>query len=101
MIGEALRMIARRGRDHAASQSRIAEQQQFVERAAFLIGRRELEVLELEKYLRPCELRKRLRMQRRRAHHIARYPRGGSTDVGERDGWREDFCCGSHFGVGP
>ncbi len=48
VIGEALGMIARRRRDHALGARRVVELEQGVERAAFLIGRGELEVLELE-----------------------------------------------------
>ena len=48
MIGEPLRMVAGRGRDHAARALLVGQVQQFVERAAFLVGGGELEILELQ-----------------------------------------------------
>ena len=48
VIGQPLRMIARRCRDHARARAPRVHQQQRVERAAFLVGRGELQVLELQ-----------------------------------------------------
>ena len=56
VIGEPLRMVARRRRDHAARAGRRVHQQQFVERAALLVGGGELEILELEIDVRAGQL---------------------------------------------
>ena len=48
VIGDRLRMISRRGADHAAVSFFRAEQQDFVERAAFLISAGHLKIFELE-----------------------------------------------------
>jgi hypothetical protein len=48
VIGDRLRMVAGRRRDHAARALLLGQLQQFVERAALLVGGGELEVLELQ-----------------------------------------------------
>ena len=51
MIGDGLRMIAGRCRDHSARALLGRQLQQFVERAAFLVGGGELQILELQPHL--------------------------------------------------
>ena len=48
MIGNRLRVVAGRGRDHSARALLRRELQQFVERAALLVGGGELQILELQ-----------------------------------------------------
>ena len=46
--GDALRVVAGAGRDHAALPLRLAEREQLVQRAALLEGARALQVLQLQ-----------------------------------------------------
>ena len=48
VIGDGLRVVSRRGANHAALLFLRAEQQDFVERAAFLVGAGHLQIFELE-----------------------------------------------------
>src|SRR3546814_10923769 len=68
VIGDALRVVARGGRDHALGARRLVELEQGIERAAFLVGRGELEILELEIDRGAGHFRKRLADQLRRSH---------------------------------
>ena len=56
MIGDGLRMVAGRGGDDSARALVFGQLEQFVERAALLVGGGELEVLELEPDLGADEL---------------------------------------------
>ena len=71
VIRQALAVIAGRSRDHAALLFRVGELQQLIERAALLIGRRELQVLKLEPHLGPGDFRERARKPDRRALNLA------------------------------
>ena len=86
VIGEALRMIARRRRDHALGARRLVELEQRVERAAFLIGGGELQILELEIDRRAGHFRKRAADQRWRSDDGVANALVRGADVVDRDG---------------
>ena len=102
LIGEALRMVAGRRRDHAARALLVGELQQLVERAALLVGGGELQVLEFQPHVGAGQDRKRLRMERRRPHDAGRDPFVGAADIGDGDavvvGTAGGCFCGGHGG---
>ena len=67
VIGDRLRVIAGRCRDHAARALFVGQLQQFVERAALLVGGGELQILELQPDFRADDLRQGPADQHRRA----------------------------------
>ena len=85
MVGDALRVVAGRRRDHAAPALLGREQQQRVARAALLEAAGALQVVELAVDVRAGELRQRDRLDARRQVDAAGDPRAGGFDVGERD----------------
>ena len=86
VIGDGLRMIARRRSNYATGPLFGRELEQFVERAAFLVGGGELEVLELQPDLGPNGLRQRPAYQHRGADDGAVDPLRGRADVVDRRG---------------
>jgi hypothetical protein len=86
MISDGLRMVAGRSRDHAARALLGRQLKQFVERAAFLVGGGELQILELEPDFGADELRQRAANQHRRADDGSLDALGRGADV--VDGWR-------------
>jgi hypothetical protein len=97
VIGQRLRMVAGRGGDHAAGAPPLLHQQQFVERAALLVGGGELQVLELHIHGGPGHLRQCPAEQSGRAHHRALDPLRRRPDVGQGDG---GLMCGAGHGLG-
>ena len=83
VIGHRLRMVAGRRRDHAARAFVVVQREQFVERAAFLVGRGELQILELQPDVGAGDVGQGAAAQRRRGDDRARDARGGGLDVGE------------------
>ena len=67
VIGDRLGMVAGRGGDHSARALLVGQLEQFVERAALLVGGGELEVLELQPDLGADDLGQRPADQHRRA----------------------------------
>ena len=93
VIGEALRVIARRRRDHARGARLVGKLEQGVERAALLVGGGELEIFELEVDRRAGQLRKRAADECRRADDRIANSIVRGVDVFDRDGkrvWRSD-----------
>jgi hypothetical protein len=83
VISQALGMVAGAGGDDALGLLGVAEQHQLVERAALLVGGRELQVLELHPHLGAGNLRQGLRIAARRALDMALETAGGGLDGGE------------------
>ena len=81
VIRQALGMVAGRCRDHTAIVLRSAEQQQGIESAALLVGRRKLKVLELQPDLGPGNVAQRLGMIDVSPHDRTGNARGGSADI--------------------
>ena len=84
VVGDAERMIAGRGRDHAALALLRREPRQRVARAALLEASGALQIVELAIDVRAGELRKRDRLDARRDVDAARDPLARGLDVGER-----------------
>ncbi len=84
VISHGLRVIAGRGRDHPARALLGRQLQQFVERAAFLVGGGELQILELEPDFRAGDFRQGLADQHRRAHDISGDSLTRGADVVDR-----------------
>jgi hypothetical protein len=77
MICDALRVISRRGRDHALGTFFRTQQQQFVQRATFLESARPLQVVELQINLVGRGLGKRCRQRAgRKVYGIANAAQG-------------------------
>ena len=87
VIGEALRVIAGRRRDHAAPAFVRRELEQCVARAALLEAAGALQVVELAVNMRAGELRQWNRLDARREIDAARDAHAGSFNVGEGDHW--------------
>ncbi len=96
VIGETLRVVAGARGDHAARALGGVEAEQLVERAAFLVGGGELEVLELQPDLGPGHLRQRPAVQARRPHDGPgnRVARGKDVGMGDRKGGGRGAGCG-------
>ena len=86
MIGNRLRMISGRSRNHAARPFVGTELQQLVERAALLICGGELQVLELQPNFGADDVRQRSADEHRRSDDRALDTLGGGANV--FDGWR-------------
>ena len=84
MIGDGLRMIAGRRGDHAARPLLGGQLEQLVERAAFLVGGGELQVLELQPDFRADDVGQGPADQHRGADDRALDPLGGGADVFDR-----------------
>ena len=94
-------MISSGRRDNAVLQRVVTHHKQAVQRAAFLIGRRELKVFKLEIDLRPGQFRQRLADQRRRANNRSANARMRRPYVIQGYGkGGVDFCCSGH-GLAP
>ena len=91
VVGDRLRVVAGRDREHALGALGGRELRHLVERAALLERGRELQVLELEEDLAAADLRQRSRRQARRLADLAGDARGGGADVVDRQGRRRDF----------
>src|SRR5207342_1407959 len=83
MIGNRLGVIAGRRGDDAGCPLRVRQLQQFVERAALLVGSRELQIFELQPDFRIDDLRKGLALQHRGADHRTLDPFGCGANVVE------------------
>ncbi len=83
VIGDALRVVARRGGDDAATARLRRQPQQRIARAALLEAAGALQVIELAENVRAGELRQRDRFDARRQVHAAGDPRARRLDVGE------------------
>ena len=95
VIGQALRMVARRCSDHAALFLFIGQLQQSVERAALFVGGGELQVFKFEPDIRASNLGQRDRMHHRRLHDRAVDTGCGRANVVESQiGW-----CSDGFGL--
>ena len=81
MIGDRLRMVAGRRGDNAARTLFGRQLQQFVERAAFLVGGGELEVFELQPDFGADNFRQGAADEHRRADDVAVDTLGGGADV--------------------
>ena len=92
MIGDRLGMIAGRRGDHASGALFGGQLEQFVERAALLVGGGELEVLELEPHFGADDVGQGPAHQRGRADDRTLDPLGSGADVGQsgRDQGRRD-----------
>ena len=86
VVGDALGVVARAHRDHAAAALLLAQRQQLVERAALLERAGELQVLELEPDLGTGEVRQRAAVKDRRSLDRARDAHCGGLHVLECDG---------------
>ena len=86
VMGEALGMVARRHRHHAAGSFLGRQGEQSVQCAAFFERPGELEVLELHHDLGPGDGRQRVRQGRRRGGHRTADAVGSGQDVGKGDG---------------
>ena len=84
MVGDGLRMIAGGRRNDPAAPLLLGQLEQFVERAALLVGGGELEVLELEPDFRADDLRQGAADQHRRADDRALDPRRGGANIVDR-----------------
>ena len=84
VIGDRLRVIAGRRGDDSALALFGRQLQQFVERAALLVGGRELQVLELEPDLRADDFGQSAADEHRRADDGALDPLCGGADVFDR-----------------
>ena len=108
MIGDRLRVIAGRRRDHAARALLRRQLQQFVERAALLVGGGELQILELQPDLGADDFGQGPADQHRRPDDRALDALGGGADVVDRRGLqhrharpsaslrRRTMLCGGH-----
>jgi len=81
VVRQALRMVPRRGRNHAARALFIIEQQQSIERTALLVSSGELQVFKLQPDIRAGNFRQGDRMHHRGFDHRAINPRGGGADI--------------------
>ena len=86
MVGKALGMVSGGGCDDAILARIVSHQEQAVERPALLVGRRELQVFELQVNVRPRHRGQRLALQRGRADDRATDASMGGADIVERDG---------------
>ena len=86
MIGDRLRVIAGRRRDHAARALLGRQLQQFVERAALLVGGGELQILELQPDFGADDFGQGPADQHRRADDRALDALRGGADVVDRRG---------------
>jgi len=86
VVGEALAVVAGRGRDHPAPALVRRQLEELVEGAPLLVGGGELQVLELHPHLGARNLRQGLGMAAGSAFDLAVDPRGGGFDIGESQG---------------
>ena len=86
VVGDGLRVIAGRHRDHAARAIVAVERGELVERAALLERIGDLQILVFDEHLGAGQLREPRRRQHRRAQNAAVDDRLGVLDVGQRDG---------------
>ena len=84
VVGDPLRVIAGRGRDHPALARVRRQLEQRIARAAFLEAARALQVVELAVDVRAGQLRQRNRLDARRVIDAAGNPVAGGFDIGER-----------------
>ena len=88
VIGQTLSMIAGRGGNDAGLSLALVHQQQGVERAAFLIGCGELQILKFEKNFCPAEFRQRDTLERWRVDDPALDPVMRGFHIVEIEGWQ-------------